>query len=131
VLLFLFLISFAVMRSCFALSDINKLDGVKAAVASRMDRPDLAQICMDNLVAHDKKTLSQCFGGLVEISSHDQTYHLKQLQKKTGIPFENILFFDNEEWNTNAVAKLGVKCVHVPMGMRREDWDDAKKAFGL
>ena len=34
--------------------------------------------------------------------------HLTQISKKSGVPFEQIMFLDNERGNCNAVSKLGV-----------------------
>jgi magnesium-dependent phosphatase 1 len=122
---------YVAIRRSYALVEINKLRDVKAAVASRTDQPDWAAFCMEHLVAGDDTTLSKCFGNLVEISYNDKTHHFKNLHNKTGIPFENMVFFDNEHWNIQSVSKLGVKCIYTPDGMQKKHWDEAKEAFGL
>ncbi|KAM9121496.1 magnesium-dependent phosphatase 1-like isoform 2-T2 [Pangshura tecta] len=40
-----------------------------------------------------------------------------RLQQDTGVPFAQMLFFDDEERNIRDVSKLGVTCVLVPDGM--------------
>ena len=121
----------------YALADINRLRNeggmeIRAAVASRTDEPGWAKICMDHLVVEDGTTLSQCFErNLIEISYQDKTHHFRRLHEKTGIPYQNMAFFDNEHWNIKQVSKLGVKCVYTPDGMTQKDWIDTKKFFGI
>ncbi len=79
----------------------------------------------------DGTTLSQCFGRFVEISYDDKKSHFERLHKKTGIPYEEMCFFDNEYWNIKSVSGLGVKCIYTPDGMTRAAWDEAKKEFSF
>lgn len=122
-------------NSSVALAEINQLrsDDVKiqAAVASKTDEPGWAKFCMDNLVVEDGTTLSKCFGSRVEISFENKKHHLKRLRKATGIPFEQMVFFDNEYGNIRSVSSLGVKCIYTPDGMKEHHWEEAKKFFEL
>ncbi|XP_076983253.1 magnesium-dependent phosphatase 1 [Tamandua tetradactyla] len=43
--------------------------------------------------------------------------HFERLQKKTGISFSQMIFFDDEKRNIVDVSKLGVTCIHVQKGM--------------
>ena len=86
---------------------------------------------MDNLVVEDGTTLSKCFGSLVEIAFENKKYHFRRLQKKTGVPYEQMVFFDNEYGNIRSVGTLGVKCIYTPDGMKQEHWEEAKKIVGL
>jgi len=123
------------LHSSVALEEINQLRSggldIRAAVASRTDEPGWAKFCMDNMVVEDDTTLSKCFGSLVEISFENKKHHLKRLHKATGIPFEQMIFFDNEYGNIRSVSSLGVKCIYTPDGMKKEHWEEAKKAFDL
>lgn len=130
-------ISWIGLRS-YALSEINRLnkeiydddDKIRAAIASKTDEPSWARSCLKWLTIHDGSTLQSCFRpDLIEISYNDKSRHLKNLQKTTGIPFESMVFFDNEKWNFLNVRDLGVKCVHTPDGMTRKAWKDALKMF--
>ena len=42
-----------------------------------------------------------------------KTQHFNKLHKDTGIPYERMLFFDDEHRNIVEVEKLGVTCVHI------------------
>jgi len=48
--------------------------------------------------------------------------HFKELQTTTGIPFEDMIFFDSEQGNIKSVKKLGVTSVYYPDGMTEAIW---------
>jgi magnesium-dependent phosphatase 1 len=77
--------------------------------------------------------LSQCFTDttLIEISYNDKSKHFESLARKTGIPYTNMAFFDNEYSNIQSVSRLGVKCYYTPNGMTREDWNNCLLDFGI
>lgn len=100
-------------------------------MASRTDEPGWARLCMDLLVVDDGATLSSCFGNRTEISYGDKTQHFQRLHNKTGTPYKNMVFFDNEHRNIEQVSKLGVKSIYTPDGMMKKHWEEAKEAFGL
>lgn len=76
-------------------------------------------------------TLHECFGDLVEVHFANKQHHFRRLHGATGIPYDEMIFFDNEYGNIRSVSSLGVRCVHTPDGMERKHWDEAKKYFGL
>jgi len=123
----------------FALREMEQLKecgyDIQAAVASKTDVESWAKICMDHLIIDDDRdtSLRSCFGNgkLVEISYGSKTNHFKRLHKKTGIPFEQMAFFDNEYGNIRSVSSLGVKCYYTPRGMTHEAWEKAKEDFGI
>ena len=118
-----------------ALTDINRLKKempLKVAISSRTDEPSWAYTCMKWLVVSDGTPLSECFDpDLIEISYSDKARHFESLNRKTGIPYEQMCFFDNEFWNIQSVKQLGVKCFHTPNGMTQEAWNQALKQFGI
>lgn len=123
----------------YALSDLNLWkkqrdcpikSKVKVAVASCTDEPGYARKCMDWLVVDDGSTLSSCFDH-IEIRPGDKRRHFESLQRITGIPFDDMCFFDDYDFNINSVGSLGVRCFHTPRGMTREVWDEAMNSFGL
>jgi len=75
----------------------------------------------------------ECFDGgrLVEIAYGSKKDHLLRLHKATGVPFEQMAFFDNEYGNIRSVSGLGVKCYYTPDGMTKEAWEKAKTDFGM
>ena len=77
--------------------------------------------------------LADCFpDGLIEISYGSKVHHLERLHQKTGIPFDQMSFFDNEHWNIQDVQrKLPVKCFYTPDGMTKKAWKEALAEFDL
>lgn len=119
-----------------ALSEINRMNkqgsDIQVAISSRTDEPSWAYQLMKWLVVHDGMPLSKCFNDhLIEISYSDKSTHFESLNRKTGIEFDAMCFFDNEHWNIQSVSALGVQCYHTPSGMTREDWSKALKDFGI
>lgn len=107
---------------------------IQAAAASKTDEPEWADICLRHLIINPEKTiLNSCFqdGHLVEIDVRSKTNHFKRLHHKTGIPYEQMAFFDNEYGNIRTVSSLGVKCYYTPDGMMKEHWDQAKADFDI
>eukprot|EP00878_Enallax_costatus_P022505 GHUV01023877.1.p1 GENE.GHUV01023877.1~~GHUV01023877.1.p1 ORF type:complete len:131 (+),score=35.67 GHUV01023877.1:562-954(+) len=72
---------------------------------------------------------------LFDVSLHNEIYpgskltHFKQIHERSGIDYEDMLFFDNERWNCTEVSKLGVKCVHTPRGMTAAAWQEGLSLF--
>jgi len=96
------------------------------AIASRTDEPTWAKECMrkfvldregkhtiDTVLVHQEYTYKGC-----------KTTHHRNLHKKTGVPYEEMVFFDNEHCNIEEVAPLGVHCVYCPDGVTQNVWRD-------
>ena len=119
-----------------ALSEVNqwKKDGshgpIQTAVASCCDKPTFARQCMEWLLVQDGSTLSSCFDH-VEIRKGDKRNYFESLQRITKIPYEQMLFFDDYDFNIESVGSLGVKCVHTPNGMTIDAWKEGMELFGL
>jgi magnesium-dependent phosphatase 1 len=90
----------------------SKEQGARISIASRTHEPGWA---LDLLGLF----------GLVDYFEHPQIFpgekrpHFHELHSITGITFENMLFFDDEPRNIEAVGSLGVCCVPVEKGV---DW---------
>ena len=110
--------------------DLTEKSNIKVAVASCTDEPGYARKCMDWLIVDDGSTLSSCFDH-VEIRPGDKRRHFESLHRITGIPYEEMCFFDDYDLNIISVGSLGVKCYHTPRGMTVDAWEDALKTFGL
>jgi magnesium-dependent phosphatase 1 len=59
----------------------------------------------------------------MEIYPGSKTTHFQSLQKKTGIDYRDMLFFDDEARNRNVERELGVLMILVPDGTNNEDFD--------
>jgi magnesium-dependent phosphatase 1 len=46
-----------------------------------------------------------------------KTEHFQKIQRKTGIPYKSMLFFDDEDRNIKTVSKMGVTSVLVENGV--------------
>lgn len=103
---------------------------ILAAVASCTDKPSFARQCMEWLVVDDGSTLASCFDH-IEIRNGDKRQHFASLQRITQIPYENMLFFDDWDFNIESVSSLGVKCIHTPHGMTKDAWEEGIGLFGL
>ena len=84
----------------------------KMAIASRTDQPTWARELLE-LMGHWSRFDS------AEIFPSSKVAHFSNLHRDLGIPFEEMLFFDDEERNIIEVGALGVKCIHVARGIDR------------
>lgn len=82
-------------------------------VASRTTQPSWAMELMELFgIRH--------FFNHIEIYPGSKTAHFKHLHARSGIPFDKMLFFDDEERNINEVRRLNANCVLVDAGITRE-----------
>ncbi|EQK97875.1 hypothetical protein G6O67_006097 [Ophiocordyceps sinensis] len=109
---------------------------VQLGVASRTSAPDLARqlLCMLHLPpapgpdgeqgtdAPPRRALDVFDGGL-EIYPGSKLRHFKALHKRTGIPFEDMLFFDDESRNRET-EQLGITMRLVRDGLT---WDEVEE----
>jgi magnesium-dependent phosphatase 1 len=51
------------------------------------------------------------------------------MHEKSGIAYEDMLFFDNERRNCQDVAPMGVVCVYTPRGMQTVEWYQGLEDF--
>ncbi|XP_004694660.1 PREDICTED: magnesium-dependent phosphatase 1 [Condylura cristata] len=64
-----------------------------------------------------------------EIYPGSKVTHFQRLQQKTGVPFSQMIFFDDENRNIVDVSKLGVTCIHVQNGMSLKTLTQGLEAF--
>ena len=89
-------------------------------VASRSDEPSWARECLRSfIVAPGVSMMDVVTPELCEIYKGSKRDHFKSLQKKTGIPYERMCFFDDDPHNIRDVKAIGVHCFLTPDGVTK------------
>ncbi|WOL17000.1 magnesium-dependent phosphatase 1-like [Canna indica] len=86
--------------------------GIDVAIASRSPTPDIAKTFLQKLGIQTMFVVQEIFSSWTH-----KTEHFQRIQRRTGIPFKSMLFFDDEYRNIEAVSKMGVTSVHVENGV--------------
>ena len=108
--------------TCNPKTNNNQWKKTQVAWVSCTDEPDWADECMHKFrtpmgVPLVERVQEQC------IYKGNKQTHFHDLQKRTNIAFQDMIFFDNERGNIQSVAKLGVCSIYCPQGMTRKIWD--------
>lgn len=64
-----------------------------------------------------------------EIYPGSKVSHFKKFAQASGIPYKDMLFFDDEERNIHEISRLGVTCVLVERGMKQAVLENGLKKF--
>ncbi len=94
---------------------------IPLAVASRTYSPETARILMDMFGIRS-------FFEYEEIYPSSKILHFESLQKRTGISYSRMYFFDDEHRNIVEVGSLGVQSFLVRSGL---NWNELKGVPGL
>ncbi|WPH00529.1 Hypothetical protein R9X50_00335800 [Acrodontium crateriforme] len=102
-------------------------EGITLGVASRTSAPDLARNMLNLLHIAPSANGGQSVKAAnmfeyMEIYPGTKTTHFKRLQKRTGLAYEEMLFFDDESRNRN-VEELGVVMHLIRDGVTRVEVD--------
>ncbi|VFQ88813.1 unnamed protein product [Cuscuta campestris] len=89
-----------------------KEKGVDVAIASRSPTPDIANIFLEKLQIKSMFVAQEVFSSW----SH-KTEHFQRIQQRTRVPYNEMLFFDDENRNIEAVSKMGVTSILVSNGV--------------
>ncbi|KAG2488485.1 hypothetical protein HYH03_012989 [Edaphochlamys debaryana] len=100
----------------------------EVAYVSRTEYPEWAIPCLKAFViaeADGKRPLKTMY----DLSAHQEIYpgskvtHFRKIHKESGIPYDEMIFYDNESWNCKECSKLGIHCVYTPRGLTRDSWE--------
>jgi magnesium-dependent phosphatase 1 len=97
---------------------------VPMTLASRTEQPVWARQLLDLLDLTHRFVSPQIYPA-------SKLRHFAALQNALRIPYDRMLFFDDELRNITEVGGLGVHCVHVTEGLRRRDFRDKVVGTGL
>ena len=105
-----------------ALHSHPKLANVKIAIASRTEYEAWAHTCLELLDVDPAAAVSAANvipdKRLWQIFPSNKRRHFDRIQQAlAGMPYEDMIFYDNERGNCTEVSKLGVTCVYTPNGL--------------
>ena len=117
----------AAQRALTELATHPRWRGTRVAYASRTEHDEWARQCLrlfrtgDGCAGAQSRTLLE-LASVVEIRGGSKKKHFSEIARQTGVPFDRMLFFDNEHYNCAEVAQLGTSCVYCPGGLKDEHW---------
>ncbi|KAG5625385.1 hypothetical protein H5410_010603 [Solanum commersonii] len=86
--------------------------GVNVAIASRSPTPDVANAFLQKLEIKSMFVAQEIFSSWTH-----KTEHFQKINRKTAVPYNEMLFFDDENRNIQAVSKMGVTSILVGKGV--------------
>ncbi|KAK7246707.1 hypothetical protein RIF29_41577 [Crotalaria pallida] len=86
--------------------------GIDVAIASRSPTPDIASSFLNKLNINSIFLAQEIFSSWTH-----KTDHFQRIHSRTGVPFNSMLFFDDENRNIQAVSKMGVTSILVGNGV--------------
>lgn len=96
--------------------------GCPMALASRTDQPGWARDLLDLMEYRDRFDYEEIFPS-------SKIAHFSNLRRDTGIPYREMLFFDDEHRNIVEVGELGVKCIEINRGIDRDAFERGLALF--
>ncbi|XP_020588441.1 magnesium-dependent phosphatase 1 [Phalaenopsis equestris] len=90
--------------------------GIEMAIASRSPTPDIANTFIDKLSLKSMFVAKEIFSSWTHKAEHFQRIH-----RRTGVPFNSMLFFDDEYRNIDTVSKMGVTSILVDNGVNLQE----------
>lgn len=114
--------SFRLYDDAIAILDQLATGGIPLGVASRTQRPDWALELLRLWELEERFQYHEIYPG-------SKVSHFKSLRASSGIPFEEMIFFDDEERNITEVGSLGVHCYQVKNGLGLPILEAALKSF--
>ncbi|KAM2927942.1 hypothetical protein COP2_035244 [Malus domestica] len=89
-----------------------KEKGIGLAIASRSPTADIAKTFIEKLSIKSMFAAQEIFSSWTH-----KTDHFQRIHTRTGVPFNSMLFFDDENRKIQAVSKMGVTSILVDNGV--------------
>eukprot|EP00262_Sarcandra_glabra_P001899 TRINITY_DN1207_c0_g1_i2.p1 TRINITY_DN1207_c0_g1~~TRINITY_DN1207_c0_g1_i2.p1 ORF type:complete len:167 (-),score=16.15 TRINITY_DN1207_c0_g1_i2:155-655(-) len=86
--------------------------GIDIAIASRSPTPDRAKTFLNKLGIQSIFVAQEIF-----TSWTHKTEHFQRIHRRTRVPYNSMLFFDDEDRNIEAVSNMGVTSILVGNGV--------------
>ncbi|PIN17678.1 Magnesium-dependent phosphatase [Handroanthus impetiginosus] len=86
--------------------------GVDIAIASRSPTPDIANTFLEKLGIKSLFVAKEIFSSWTH-----KTDHFQKIKNRTAVPYNEMLFFDDEDGNIETVSKMGVTSILVHDGV--------------
>ncbi|XP_058216049.1 uncharacterized protein LOC131327070 [Rhododendron vialii] len=86
--------------------------GIDVAIASRSPTVDIAKAFLDKLDIRSMFVSQEIFSSWTH-----KTEHFQRINRRTGVPYNSMLFFDDEDRNIEAVSNMGVTSILVGNGV--------------
>ncbi|ERN14407.1 hypothetical protein AMTR_s00033p00237860 [Amborella trichopoda] len=86
--------------------------GIKVAIASRSPTSDIAKTFFKKLEIESMFVAKEIFSSWTH-----KTEHFQRIKQRTGIPYNSMLFFDDEDRNIESVSGMGVTSILVENGV--------------
>jgi magnesium-dependent phosphatase 1 len=106
-----------------------ELSSIKVAWVSCTDEPEWANECLQKFKTTGRSPIGTCSHSSQIFQAYKQVHFQKLRQLYPEIDYSQMLFFDNEYRNIEAVSELGVKCVYCPRGVTQEVWESGLALF--
>ncbi|KAJ4714554.1 Magnesium-dependent phosphatase-1 [Melia azedarach] len=101
-----------------------KKKGINVAVASRSPTANVAKTFLRKLGILPMFVAMEIYSSWTH-----KTEHLQRIHWKTGVPFNSMLFFDDENRNVEAVSTMGVTSILVDNGVNLDALRQGLSAF--
>lgn len=114
---------FRLYEDCAEILDELEAEGIALALASRTEQPGWACEVLELMALRRRFDYE-------EIYPASKVRHFASLQRASGIPYQEMLFFDDESRNIREVSELGVTCILVDRGLDRRSYQLGLNEFG-
>ncbi|KAK7400370.1 hypothetical protein VNO78_11576 [Psophocarpus tetragonolobus] len=101
-----------------------KHEKIDAAIASKSPTPDIATTYLHKLGIRSMFVAEEIF-----YSWTHKTDHFQKIHARTGIPYNSMLFFDDDNNNIRGISEIGVTSILVRNGLNLEAFRDGLAKF--